>query len=105
MNTFLIQGSFPIAAKGLFVFVGDVVSGAVEPGMTFKVPEADMGWPLTVESVEGVKTANGDKLALIVNDSRDACRFLPGLGVGYTTELTKRLTWLCKGGLLVSDIA
>ncbi len=89
MNTFLIQESFPIAAKGLFVFVGEVVSGSVEAGMRFEVPEAGHKWPLRVESVERVISVHGAKVALIVRDSRDTCGYLPGLGVGYRTKLTK----------------
>lgn len=92
MNKFLIDASFPIAAKGLFVFVGEVLSGAVEAGMRFEVPEAGHRWPLTVESVERVITLHGDKVALVVKNARDAYGFLPGLGVGWTTELTEHET-------------
>jgi hypothetical protein len=89
VNTFLIQESFAIAAKGLFVFVGDVVLGAVEAGMRFEVPEAGHRWPLTVDSVEMVNTLHGAKVALVVNNPCDRFGFLPGLGVGYMTELTQ----------------
>jgi hypothetical protein len=88
MNTFLIQDSFPIEAKGLFVFAGEVLSGIVEAGMRFEVPEAGHRWTLIVESVEIANTNHGNKVALTVKNSPDACGFLPGLGVGFTTELT-----------------
>ena len=88
MNKFLIQESFPIEAKGLFVFAGEVISGIVKAGMKFEVPEAGHWWPLMVESIEIVNTNQGNKVALTVKNSPDACGFLPGLGVGFTTELT-----------------
>lgn len=88
MNTFLIRASFPIAVRGLFVFAGDVLSGVAKAGMRFEVPEAGHRWLLTAESVEMVNTVHGAKVALVVNAARDIYGFLPGLGVGYTTELT-----------------
>ena len=87
MVQFLIQESFPISSKGLFVFVGAVVSGAVEPGMVFLVPEAGHKWRVRVRSVERVGTAEGVKVALIVDDAGPG--YLAGMGVGWTAEITK----------------
>ena len=89
VNTFLIQASFPIAARGLFVFAGEVLSGVVEAGMCFEVPEAGHQWRLTVKFVEMAFTDRGNRVALVVDDPPDPSGFLPGLGVGFTTELTR----------------
>jgi hypothetical protein len=87
MAQFSIQESFPISSKGLFVFVGELVSGAVEPGMEFLVPEAGHKWRVRVRSIERVQTAEGVKVALVVDDAVPS--YLAGVGVGWTAEITE----------------
>jgi hypothetical protein len=89
VNTFLIQQSFALAPKEAFAFVGVVVSGIVTAGMKFKVPDAGHSWSLTVKSVESVNTADGTKVALLVDDSCIAMGLQPGLGIGCTINLTE----------------
>jgi hypothetical protein len=89
MNTFLVRESFPIAAKMLFVFVGDVLSGNVQAGMTFEVPEAGHRWPLVVKAVEMAQTVHGAKVALVVDDAQSDSGYLSGMGVGWTLDLRK----------------
>ncbi len=88
MNRFVIEDSFAVEPDR-FVFAGRVLEGRIERGMIFHVPEAGHRWRLSVQSVEFIRKAGGSELiGLVVKDDR----YLPGLGVGWTTELHEPTT-------------
>jgi hypothetical protein len=82
MTRFAIEDSFALDPDR-FVFAGRVLEGRVEHGMIFDVPEAGHRWRLSVQSVEFLRKAGRDLIGLVVRDDR----YLPGWGVGWTTEL------------------
>lgn len=85
MSKFRIVNSFAIKPKGIFVFAGEVLEGTVAPGMVFEVPEAGHRWRFVVRSVEMINTEGGNIVGLVIDDRTPG--HLPGLGVGWTTEL------------------
>jgi hypothetical protein len=52
---FLVEYTFEIAERGLFVLAGEIVEGAVRPGMVLEVPLNDMVFMTApVQGVEAV---------------------------------------------------
>lgn len=82
---FLVVGSFHIPSRRLFVLVGDVVDGRVEPGMEFAVDlNPSLAASGRIETVEAIRGAylGREYLGLVVAyDEPDELEFWDALNI------------------------
>jgi hypothetical protein len=89
MNRFKIQDSYadPVESD-LFVFEGELIEGGAKKGMSFQVHEAGHTLAFRIQSIRFISRAGGRQI-IGLEVMNAAPGYLPGLGAGWTAELSE----------------